>query len=731
MSKNCVEIININASRISSENRVNEVLNFLSLFNPVFVCIQEIDVFKAIKVFKGHYQTFFNYELHASDNVGVVTLVKNDIQVLDQLISLNGRALGLKCKNVQIWNIYPISGTAYKKQREAFFREDLNNMMMNWKDHTKFFFQSGDHNCIYRKVDSLYNPAQHLQPGLISHLRIHGLQDGFTQVHGEQTIEYSRVTNRSATRIDYLFSNTKSCETFEYKNAGLGFDHKVIVAKYAIEIDCIKQFVPKKHFFQTWVIPNFLEEDEFFKKEAKIIFDAVWREFSESDQKDVSLFWATSKEWTIKLAKNREKQINSEEQNKLNALRIYYAGYLDLIQKGCDYKAELYEVKKDISEIQNNRSKKLVDKMRFREIDDHVYDIHKLQKERKYENQKTISELKIDGHMFEGTEQVVKGIHKKMKEELKAFNDKSRNEPPSFEEEAFLDLIPYYLWSEEEIEELNRPTSEEEIAYILNFEVDLDSAPGEDGITARFIKLFWDFESYRKLFITYLNSTRMEGNMGCIKNLGIMVVKNKNTQSIEYDKKRKLTKINKDSNIGNGKVWTNRMKKIVLPKILPKIQFNCQEDINITDEVREIRSVNQFLLGKNDDEQIDGTILSIDFNNAYRSCSLRWFNLVLKRLNLPEQFINWFWMMYNELGIMIVINKFKSEVLKVERGFMEGHPPSMAAFVMAIIPLMIALESVISGITISDGSTHKLKVFADDLKLFLKKNWKKLIHAMM
>ena len=47
----------------------------------------------------------------------------------------------------------------------------------------------------------------------------------------------------------------------------------------------------------------------------------------------------------------------------------------------------------------------------------------------------------------------------------------------------------------------------------------------------------------------------------------------------------------------------------------------------------------------------------------------------------------------------------------------------MAAFVVAIIPLMMALESEISGITISDGSIHKLKVFADDLKLFF--YWKK------
>ena len=49
---------------------------------------------------------------------------------------------------------------------------------------------------------------------------------------------------------------------------------------------------------------------------------------------------------------------------------------------------------------------------------------------------------------------------------------------------------------------------------------------------------------------------------------------------------------------------------------------------------------------------------------------------------------------------------------------MEGHPPSMAAFVVGLIPLMIELEQKINGIQTWDNKTHKLKLFADDLKLF-------------
>ena len=332
---------------------------------------------------------------------------------------------------------------------------------------------------------------------------------------------------------------------------------------------------------------------------------------------------------------------------------------------------------------------------------------------------KKIKEIKIGEEIFSGTEQVVGGIKNKMMEELKQFGNTNWEDPPTLEELTFLNNIPQTEWTKEEVDILIGPIKEEEILNILKYEVDLDSSPGEDGITYRFIKKFWDFKSYRTLYITFLNNSRYEGHLGEVSNVGTMIVKNKKNQSIEYEKKRKLTKVNKDINLGHGKVWTNRMKDIVLPKILPKTQFNCQKDINIIDEIREIRQVNHFLLGEGNNKQNDGTILSIDFMNAYRSTSLRWFNLVLNAFRLPKIFIDWFWMMYNNLGVVVVINKYKSDILKVERGFMEGHPPSMAAFVVSIIPLMIALEGKLTGIK-TYSKNHKLKGFADDLKLFLK-----------
>ena len=248
-------------------------------------------------------------------------------------------------------------------------------------------------------------------------------------------------------------------------------------------------------------------------------------------------------------------------------------------------------------------------------------------------------------------------MEKEIKKELSCEDGEEMNDLPTEQEMEFLQYIPHYTWTKEEIYQLNKKTSSEEVINILENEVDLDSAPGEDGITYRIIKRFMKNKNFREIYIDYLNYTREIGGCGSnISNTGVMVVKNKKSQSIEYEKKRKLTKLNKDTNLGNGKVWTNRMKDIILPKILPKTQFNCQKDINIIDEIVELRDINIDLLQGNGGQEKDATILSIDFSNAFRSTSLRWYNLVMKKLNIPQEFIDWFWSMYNNSNVRIKIN---------------------------------------------------------------------------
>ena len=83
----------------------------------------------------------------------------------------------------------------------------------------------------------------------------------------------------------------------------------------------------------------------------------------------------------------------------------------------------------------------------------------------------------------------VKAIEQKIKLEVSPFNDVDFNAPPSPEEVYFLSKLKCLDLSEVDKEQLLCPTNHEEISYILENEVDLDSSPGEDGLTYRNLKV--------------------------------------------------------------------------------------------------------------------------------------------------------------------------------------------------------------------------------------------------
>ena len=274
------------------------------------------------------------------------------------------------------------------------------------------------------------------------------------------------------------------------------------------------------------------------------------------------------------------------EIKKGEVLRGFYSSVLNDIALGIDCFQELDNIKREMALFYDAKSKEKIDKMRLLEIEDNIYDIHKLQNRRKYENKKKINEIKIGDDLFTGTCNIIKAIEEKMRNELEEHED--FNSLRTQLEEEFVSKLPKINLTEDEKQLLVCPTKEEEISFILANEVDKDSSPGEDGISYRFISIFWKVPEYGYLYLKFLNFTREDGSFGLIENFGVMTIKNKKVQSNLYEKKRKLTKVNKESNFGNGKVWTNRFKKIIIPKILPKNQFNCQLDRNIIDEIREI-----------------------------------------------------------------------------------------------------------------------------------------------
>ena len=141
-----LKIISANVHRINSKAKGLELLDMLRRFDPTVVYFQEIGICMALQVFKPFYQVYVNLdeECMGSDRIGIATIVKRGIDIMDVILGNEGRTIGIKTRNIQFWNIYPKSGTGEKKWRENFFREELPNMMTNWRGDTKYTNQGGD-----------------------------------------------------------------------------------------------------------------------------------------------------------------------------------------------------------------------------------------------------------------------------------------------------------------------------------------------------------------------------------------------------------------------------------------------------------------------------------------------------------------------------------------------------------------------------------------------------------
>ena len=206
-----LKIISINAHRIGRLSKLLELNEIIKMEKAQIIHIQEIVISSALKVFSEDYQMFINFEESAinTDGVGIITMVQKGMHVLDFIIGGDGRTIGVKVRDIQFWHCYPKSGTENKKWREKYFRETLPNQMVIWKDHTVMVSQAGDHNCTIREEDSENNKKQHLQSGLVEHLKVFGIKDEYVSLRGnESPPNFSRITNRSKTRIDIIASNS-------------------------------------------------------------------------------------------------------------------------------------------------------------------------------------------------------------------------------------------------------------------------------------------------------------------------------------------------------------------------------------------------------------------------------------------------------------------------------------------------------------------------------------------
>ena len=258
----------------------------------------------------------------------------------------------------------------------------------------------------------------------------------------------------------------------------------------------------------------------------------------------------------------------------------------------------------------------------------------------------------------------------------------------------------------------------------------MDSSPGEDGVTYRALKEICSHSKGVKIFLRAANKAKNQGEWGGMECVVNMILLNKKKATNIFSGKRKISKFNKDVNL-IGKIWSERFMSIVLPKTLPKTQFCCSSENNITKENILTRKIIDFLKNEGGEEN-DGTMVAIDYKDAFRSTSHEWLSKVIEKMNLPDVFKKWFWAFYRNLHLKVIINGYETNEIEVRRGVCEGSSPSMPAFVTAIAPVMEEILTKVEGIKIENNETYSIFGFADDQQVFLRNPDEiKIIHEIV
>ena len=120
----------------------------------------------------------------------------------------------------------------------------------------------------------------------------------------------------------------KECESFEYIDMKMGFDHKMARATFDINIEEEREMIPSQMRFNSIAISKDMETNKTFLEITQEKIEEIYQRYlvhcNEDSEVDVSLYWKEIKT-TIKEVANAVCKYNKkEEEKKLKSLEVKY-----------------------------------------------------------------------------------------------------------------------------------------------------------------------------------------------------------------------------------------------------------------------------------------------------------------------------------------------------------------------------------------------------------------------
>ena len=235
-----------------------------------------------------------------------------------------------------------------------------------------------------------------------------------------------------------------------------------------------------------------------------------------------------------------------------------------------------------------------------------------------------------------------------------------------------------------------------------------DKSPGTDGMTVNFFKFFW--KDIGQFIIRSLNEGFENGKMSITQREGIITCIPKGDKPREYLKNwRPISLLNVVYKIGSSCI-ANRIKN-VLPTLIHEDQTGFVPGRYIGDNLRLLYDIIHYLK----EENLQGLLVSIDFEKAFDSVDWGFMEKVLKQFGFGKDIIQWVSAFYKDIKSSIIVNGQASSSFNIERGCRQGDPISPYLFILCaeVLACRIREDDNIKGIKIDD-TEFKISQFADD-----------------
>ena len=268
------------------------------------------------------------------------------------------------------------------------------------------------------------------------------------------------------------------------------------------------------------------------------------------------------------------------------------------------------------------------------------------------------------------------------------------------------------------------PIKSSELEDCLFTKMKGNSAPGIDGFTVSWLRVFW--ADMKTLTAKAINKCYEKGKLTDTMNTAVVKLLRKGSKDPTYSNSyRPISLLSIHYKLASC-VITQRLKPIM------QVLIGRQQKAYINNNVIGSCLINLISAIKHvSEKQLTALVLLIDFRKAFDSIDHRFIRTALTAYGFGERLIKWIELFFDKREAFILLGGHKTDTIKLEQGVPQGDVVSPYIFILMVEILLIKINYTknIKGIIFAKEEARS-ETFADDTTILIERDERQLRFAI-